>query len=345
MNAHFMKKLEEYLRLESHAWWRVSMEDAGQPVVVTLSKNHLTIVSKYDQPLAHWSLHAIRQVNPGELPATFTPDVHDGGETIEINNAEIVDILCEQLTSDRDEIQNQSSATWSLPVYVLVLLAALTGAIYYFSAPIAASLAGYISASERSLIGERTFVHVHQTVGERCRTMVDDRVLAKLGDKMFGGDAEIRVIHSEHKITAHLPGEILIVSDALLHDHDQFPVIGGYLLEENLRRYQMDSVATLFRTVGLLSTVRFILQGQLNESDLAAFAEMQIFKEKMPVDPDHLVQSFQSIGLPILPYAYARGLTELTTSRHRNNVIAAPLLRDREWLDLQNICLNSLVAR
>lgn len=345
MNADSMKKLEQYLRLESRAWWRVSMEDAGQPVVVTLSKNHLTIVSKYDQPLGHWSLHAIRQVNPGELPAIFTPDVHDGGETIEIDNSEIVDILCEQLASDGDEIHNESSATWSLPLYVLVLLAAFTGTIYYFSAPLAASLAGYISASERSLIGERAFIHVNQVVGERCRTMADDRVLAKLGDKMFGGATEIRVIHSDHKITAHLPGELLIVSDALLHDYDQFPVVGGYLLEENLRRYQMDSVATLFRTVGLLSTVRFILQGQLNESDLATFAELQIFKEKVPVDPDHLVQSFKAIGLPILPYAYARGLTELTTSRHRNDAIAAPLLHDREWLDLQNICLNSLVVR
>ena len=337
-----MKKLDDYLRLESSARWHLSRDDAGRPVVVTLSKSHLTIVSRSDQPLAHWSFQALRQINPGQMPAIFTPDSQNGGETIELFDQQFAEMLQRMLAKGQKQ-ESPQKASWSLPIYGFLLMMSLLAGIYYFSAPIAAGLAGFVSSSERDFIGERTFALVDELLGERCRTINGDRILVKLAGTILNGEAEIRVVRSHHQITAHLPSSILVITDSLLREHDQFAIIGGFLLEEKLRSQQTDSVASLFRQMGLLAAARFFLHRKLDESDLEIFVTSQIFNNKRPVDRDELIVSFKNAGLSILPFAQANNLTEVIAASRgrRGSSQFTPPVSDQEWLDLQNLCFKS----
>ncbi len=333
-----MKQISDFQRLETHGIWRESKGDPGRSVVVQLSARHLTIVSKDNQPLAHWSLDAVRHLNPGGLPAVFTPDDH-AGESVEMSDSDVIGLLCDQLGPGMKNGTSPPRTSWAVRLYVLAFLTAVGAGIFVFSGEIAGELAGLIPAAQRLETGERAFSFLTEMTGGRCRTAAGDRALAKLESRLFPGGATVRVVRGDAAMTTHLPGGILAVSDALLNEHDRIAVTAGYLLEENLRAVRSDPMAVLFRAAGLRAAALFALRGRLDDSDLREFTESQVLSGRTPVEPEALLEAFGTAGLSSSPFALATGsngrLLELDPYRGR---AFQPPLSDREWFDLRNIC-------
>ena len=336
-----MKKLSDYQRLETHGIWRESRGDPGRSVVVKLSVRHLTIVSKDSRPLAHWSLDAVRHLNPGRRPAVFTPD-DNADESVEISDSHVIGLLRNQLSPDTVEPDRQTPVSWGPKITILTLLAAFCGGVYLFSGQIAGGMSGLIPAAQRLEIGERVFSHLTDLTGERCRSTAAGRALKKLESRFFDSGSTVRVVRHDMQLTAHLPGGILVVSDGLFSRHDRFAVFGGYLLEENLRSAQSDPMAVLLRAAGLRAAAAFALRGRSDGLPLREYAEAQISQTKTPVDPEKLLDSFRAAGIPSTPYAQATGSGgPLVALDPYKRTAVSPPLSDREWLDLRSVCLGS----
>ena len=85
--------LRRYERLESPGLWRESHEAQRREVIVGLREATLILSDpKSEQPLSQWSLPAIQRLNPGEVPALYSPS-EDGIETLEVDDRDMVAAL------------------------------------------------------------------------------------------------------------------------------------------------------------------------------------------------------------------------------------------------------------
>ena len=76
-----MTALSEYQRLECQGLWRETSDLQRREVIVTFGDASLIFKeTPSERALAHWSLPAVVRVNPGRMPALFSPDPASGEE-------------------------------------------------------------------------------------------------------------------------------------------------------------------------------------------------------------------------------------------------------------------------
>jgi hypothetical protein len=75
-----MTALTKYQRLECVGLWRLTATAQLREVVVGLRDTTLVLADpRSEMALSHWSLPSVERVNPGEMPALFTPGRLDDG--------------------------------------------------------------------------------------------------------------------------------------------------------------------------------------------------------------------------------------------------------------------------
>ena len=88
-----MTALKKYQKLECSGLWRESAVGQRREVIANLGETSLILADpKRDTALAHWSLPAVKRLNPGEMPALFAPGPSDG-ETLEIDDHDMIAAL------------------------------------------------------------------------------------------------------------------------------------------------------------------------------------------------------------------------------------------------------------
>ena len=237
----------------------------------------------------------------------------------------------------RSEAQQPSS--WGVRLFFLTGLVALIASIVVFEDRIAGSMAGFIPAAQKLEIGERIFNQITAQSGSRCRTFSGDRALQALSARLLGSGWSVRVIGGNSEISTHLPGRILVVSNALLKKQERLLVFGGYLVEERMRAQMAEPMVALLRSAGLRSSTMFVLRNNMDESILREFAGAQLSAEKTAVDPRMLASAFSAAGVPFSPIVNATGST--TTGLALNPEPSREdeqLISDRDWQNLRSIC-------
>lgn len=342
-----MKKISDFDRLETVGTWRESKNDPSYRVLVQLSEHFLTIISEEDVPLTHWPLAAINYCNPGHLPAIFTPD-EQANESVTIADELIVEIIVNRLNpvpnNSIDESTHHKPINRKLRLAVVVgLLTTIGLGVFLLSDYIAGGLAGFVPASQRLEVGERAFGYFSEQVGERCRTSAGNQALFKLSKRLFGDKPPvIKVINSDIQLTAHLPGNILIISNAYLQKHDKISVIGGYLLQERLRAEEFDPLVKLLRASGIWGAFQFTFRSNPDHLDVGEYINNYITHNKTSVDDQRLLQAFNLAKIPSSAFAEATGATgTLVTKDPYFDRYYRSVLSDIEWLQIKNICQGS----
>ena len=274
--------------------------------MVLLNEKFLTFVTMNNRPLAHWSIDAVRRINPGEIPAAYTPD-DEGGESIELADELVVSVLEKLVDPQPEETDEGEPPPWPGRIVAAVLGLALCGVLYLGSDRIAGGMAGLIPAAKRLEIGERVFMDLTERAGPECRSAAGNSALSVLEQRLFDGGRSIRVIHGLLPPTAHLPGDILILSGAVLDRNSQPAAVAGHLLQENLRAEQADSMAELLRFAGIGAALKLSLRDSIDDAVLHEFAEMLISGQPDPVSESALLEQFQRARFPSSPFARATG--------------------------------------
>jgi len=335
-----MTALREYQRLEAAGLWRASPEDQRRDVIVSIGDATLTITNMKDQPLAHWSLAALKRFNPGQFPAIFHPD-GDPGETLEL--AEDETAMLDAIEKVRLAIEGSRSHPGRLRAVSVLGSLGLIAALLVFWLPGAMMrhTVSVVPEIKRKAIGQALLGRIERVSGQACSTPETAPILAQLAQRT--GARQVVVLRTGVVSSLHLPGGIILLNRSLIEGYEDPAVAAGAVLIERARAQARDPLAEVLKSGGMMASFRLLTTGKLSRSSLDHYAEAMISATRPEVPEEQLLAVFAQAAIPSTPYAYALDITgENTLGLIEADPMAGrslePILNDRDWVQLQNIC-------
>ena len=332
-----MTVLAEYQRLEAEGVWRPVAEGQRRDVIVAIGEATLTIAAPNGTALTHWSLPAMRRLNPGERRALYAAG-EDAPETLEISDPEMVAAIDRVLFSIR---RRPAGALWARRGLGLVLFGGLAAlAVMWLPGAITAYTASLVPQEARAQIGAALLAETERVTGAPCSSPGGDKALQRLTERLFPeGGTRLVVLPSVLTGTAHLPGGVILVSHRLVEDHETPDVLAGHLVAEAVRRRTRDPMARLLAAVPFRASLALLSTGKLREADLRRMAEWVVAAPTDPVEAEALMAPMGEAG--IVPEAYARALDISGGAGALARAVpdeVRPVLEDTDWIALQRIC-------
>ena len=336
-----MTALKEFDRLESMGLWRASPSAQRRDVIVAVGDATLTISDQKGTALAHWSLPAMRRMNPGERPAIFGTD-SDNGETLELDD----DMMIAAIEKVRRVIERRRPHPGRLRVVLTGSVVAAFAALVLFWLPGAMInyAASVVPASKRAEIGRDLLANVRRVAGRPCSQQLGQKALKNLQTRLFGTQpGEIVVLSSGVGTSQHLPGHLILLNRSLVEDPEEAEAPAGYALVEELRMRKTDPMVRLLRDAGLVTAMRLLTTGDIPDSVLARHAENLLLQTPERIEPEFIIERFNEDRLRLSPYAYSvdptgEGTINLIEADATGAADAMPALNDGDWVSLQGIC-------
>ncbi|MFT4959923.1 MAG: hypothetical protein ACI92Z_001000 [Paracoccaceae bacterium] len=335
-----MTAFSEYLRLEASGLWRPTPQDQRREVIVSIGDATLAISTIQGTALTHWSLAAINRTNPDQFPAIYCPD-GDPGETLELeeNQTEVIDAI-ERL---RSAIERARPHPGRLRSYsLLASVAAVVGLmVFWMPGALLDHTVSVVPDIKRQTIGAALLGRIERVSGRACSTADTRSVLATLAQRT--GARKLVVLPSGVQDTRHLPGGIILINKALIEDYEDPAIVAGYILTERARAAARDPLAELLANAGPSASFRLLTTGELTQDTLDQYAEHVLVTDRPDRVDEIALALFAQAQVPSTPYAYARDITgETVLSYIEADPMAGqspePVLADRDWVLLQNIC-------
>ncbi|MGR3759786.1 hypothetical protein ACUXV3_06575 [Roseobacteraceae bacterium NS-SX3] len=335
-----MTALREFERLEAAGLWRAAPDAQRRDVIVSVGDATLTITDMQDRPLAHWSLAAVERQNPGEFPAIFHPD-GDPGETLEIAGDETT--MLDAIDRVRAAIDRARPHPGRLRAATVLGVLALVAAALVFWLPGALTrhAVSVVPDIKRKAIGQALLGRIERVSGQACVTPEAVPILARLAERT--DVRRVVVVRSGVASSLHLPGGIVLLNRGFVEDHEDPAVAAGAVLAERARAAARDPLAGLLEAGGIQASFRLLTTGQLQRATLDRYAETVLSAPRPDLPDDALLAEFARTAIPSSPYAYALDVTgESVLGLIEADPMAGrelqPVLNDRDWVQLQNIC-------
>ncbi|MGG7643755.1 hypothetical protein ACQ5SP_02960 [Rhodovulum sp. YNF3179] len=336
-----MTALSEYERLESGGLWRAGPEAQRREVLVSFGDASLVIADpRTEMAIAHWSLPAVDRRNPGAEPAVYSPDP-EGGETLEIDDTTMIEAIEKvraAIARRRPQPGRLRLATLGLVVATLVALA-----VFWLPGALVNHATRVVPEAKRAQIGRALLADITALAGPPCRTPLGRAALVRIETRLLPGRGRLLVLDGGVRGSAHLPGGIVLLSAALVEDHEGPEVAAAHVVLERLRAETRDPLARLLDHAGALATFRLLTTGTIPAAALESYAGDLLVAPPVAVPETAFLAALDAAGLPSTPYAYARDATGETTL---SLIEADPyrgrtpprLLSDGAWVSLQGIC-------
>lgn len=321
----------------------------------------LVITDLQDRPLTHWSLPALQRANPGDWPAIYHPD-SDGtggdGETLELteDEAEMVAAI-EKLRNAIDKRRPRPGRLRWLLMGASIASVLAVG-VFWLPGALVDHAVSVLPSAKRHAIGTALLAQVERVSGGRCDGPANNAPLTRLTERLSAvvpEDMSLAVVPDGLPQTVMLPGQIMLLNSRLLEDFEEPDVAAGFILAAALRAETQDPLRHLLERAGMLSTLRLMATGDLDQPALRTHAEALLAaplqtgpqagaQTNAPAPSDaELLQAFRAAEVKSAAYAYALDVSGETTL----NLIEAdpypqaaprPVLSDADWLRLQAIC-------
>ena len=330
----------KYERLEAPGLWRPAAGEQRREVIVSFGAASLVIADRNEVALAHWSLPALRRVNPGAAPALYAPG-REAGETLEIGDptmVEAVETVRRALARDRP----RAGRIRLLAALGIGLLIAALAALWLPGALIAYTV-GVVPDEQRARISRALLNEIVALTGPPCNAGRGRSALAALARDMLGPGRSAVVLPQGVPGALLLPDGTVLLDSRLVEDHDGPEVAAAHLLREDVRRRIDDPLAVLLRAAGTGPTLRLFTTGELRRATLRARAESMLRTPPPPVPADAFLSRLATAGVPATPYARAIDPTgetvlDLIEADPWAGDPAPPLMADADWISLQQIC-------
>jgi hypothetical protein len=164
-----------------------------------------------------------------------------------------------------------------------------------------------------------------------------------LTDKTLRGQSALYILPDGITQTAHLPGNIILISRELVEDYEDPDVAAGFILMEQLRSEKNDVFKNLLEYSGTLATFQLLTTGALKDEMLQKYSQHILLQPKQSIATSRVIARFQELNLRMSPYAFALDVTgEQTLALIEADGLTTwtfePSLSDADWVRLQNIC-------
>lgn len=339
-----MTALDQYEKLEATGIWRAGAEAQRRDVFVALGEATLVIHDGKDVALSHWSLPAVRRLNPGKSPAIYGLDA-DAPEELEIEDATMVAAIERVRSAVERTRPRQGRLRLGLIAAVFVAIA-LLGTLWMPGA-LARQASAILPEASRAAIGEALLEELRPLTGPACRTSAGDLALARLKNRLLPNTRHrIAVVPSGLTGAVHLPGGLLLVGRAAVEDYEDPDVVAGYVLSEAAGFAHEDPMIGLLSTSGLNTTLSLLTRGEIPGDALSAYARQLVAETSAGIPEASVVRAaFQRADVAISPFAYAldptgESVLPLIEAETARGDARRPILADGDWVALQNICAS-----
>lgn len=336
-----MTALKEFARLETGGLWRSGPEAQRREVGVSFGKATLVLSDSNDRALAHWSLAAVHRVNPGNIPALFSPD-GSASETLEIEDVDMINAI-EKVQRSIDRARPRPGRLrWLLLTASFAVVGYL--ALWWLPGALVRHAVAVVPQVNRAVIGQDLLGSVLRLSGQPCAEPFGTVALGKLQSQVLPDlKGDVVVLRDGLADTRNLPGGTILMGRRVIEDFDDPAVAAGFLLAAGASAEAHDPLERMLNTTGTWSAVQLLTSGQIPPETLDIYARHLMTSPDTPANVDHLIASFETAQLPLRPYALALDMTgestlDLIEADPFHGVSTKDVLRDGEWISLQSLC-------
>ncbi|RMH42635.1 MAG: hypothetical protein D6688_09960 [Alphaproteobacteria bacterium] len=337
-----MTALKEFERLESPGTWRAAPDEPRREVIVVFGDATLAITDAALRPLSHWSLAAVRRLNPGREPALYTAD-EDGRETLEIDDETMMNAI-ERVRRAIRRRRYRPGRGRLAAVGTMALVLGLLAALWLPSALVRHADA-VLPAAARAAIGRQMLDTLRPLTGGNCHDADGLAALDALARRLIpDAPPALLVARSGVSGALALPGNIIVIGRDLVEDYDEPEVAAGHILVAATEARTHSPLVRLLQDAGAFATLRLLTTGTLPEGTLARHARHLVLSPPAPVlGTDEVIAVLGRAGISSTPYAYALDVTgesslPLIEADPMRGQSKPEVLSDTRWVALQEIC-------
>ncbi|WP_408594106.1 hypothetical protein ACIPCF_07430 [Paracoccus marcusii] len=335
--------LTEFQRLEAQGSWRETPESRLREVIVSVGAATLTMMDpKSDRPLSHWSLPAVTRINPGQLPAIYTPNGQAPDETVEIDDPLMIEGI--------ERVQRAIAIHRAVPgrlrgvVTVLGAVAMLAALTFWLPDALIRHAARIAPPAQARTIGLAVLADLEHSAGAVCRRRSGQQVLDWIAPQLIGDQALVQVVPAPLNGARRLPGDLYVLGNDLLATTPGPEASAGHLIAARLAVEDKQATLDALRHAGLMNSLRLMTLGTLSRDAMQGYGETLLSQSLPRPDLAALPLAFAERGLSTEPYARsidptgAAVLPLIEADPIRQGTTPARLLTDEQWLALQQIC-------
>lgn len=335
--------LRKYQRLECRGLWRDAPAGQRREVVVNLGEASVVLSDPMSgTALSHWSLPAVARMNPGHLPALYHP-ADDAPDTLELDDPDMIAAL--ETVADAVERARPHPGRLRQGGVLVAVAAILALAVFWLPGAAVRHTAAVLPPATRADIGQLAMDDLARLTGAPCSAPAGQAALDRLALRLFGPDNTPRLSVVREGLTGalHLPGNRIVLSEALVAGPVGPDVAAGHALAEAARAAAADPVRAVLYHAGLWATLRLLTTGVLAPDAVAGWAETLLTAPPAAVDEASLLAGFAAAEVPSGPYAYAldpsgESVLGLIEADPWPAGPPRPVLSDDDWVRLQGIC-------
>lgn len=338
-----MTALTEFERLEAWGSWRETPGARLREVVVSVGDATLILQDpKSEIPLAHWSLPAIRRLNPGKTPAIYSPRADAPDETVEIDDALMIEAI--------ERVHRAIAARRAHPgrlrggLLALAVLAMGAAAVIWLPDALIGYAARVAPPAQARAVGEAALADITRSAGAVCERKSGQAVLDWIAPRLIGKDAAIRVVPGPVHGARRLPGNLFVIGSDMLAGSPGPEAAAGHVIAAQMAGTDVQALRQTLDFAGLRATLRLLTLGSLPARALEGYGEAMLTRPPAtPPDAD-LLAALAERGVSSEPYARSIDPTGISVlplieaDPFRAAPIPRPLLTDQQWLALQQIC-------
>ena len=338
-----MTALKQFQRLEAQGSWRATPDGPARDVIVALGDATLVLSDPAtDQPLSHWSLPAVVQINGGRVPAIYAPGPDSTDETVAIDDP----LMIQAIARVRGAVASRRSRTDRLrsSLVVLGILGVLGILTLWLPDALVAHAARIAPPAQAQHMGMAILADLERDAGAVCTRASGQAVLDHLAPILLTPEAVIRVLPEPLGGARRLPGDIYVIGSDLLRAAPGPEVAAAHLVAARLAVEDAPLRAAAMEHAGLLASLRLMTLGHLPPRAMSGFGTALLSRPApRPKDAD-LLAALSDRQIPAEPYARSLDPTGQSVQAlidgdpTGKSSPARPLLSDEQWLALQQIC-------
>ncbi|RJE79766.1 hypothetical protein [Paracoccus sp. JM45] len=338
-----MTALTEFRRLEAQGAWKETPRAGKREVVVSLGEATLTLMDpKSDCPLSHWSLPAVVRLNPGRVPAVYTPTSAKPDETVEIDDQLMIDGIARVQRAIAHHRRTPGRLRGAITG--LILLGLLGALVAWLPDALIRHAAQIAPPAQMRTIGTAVLADLETGTGSICHRHSGQQVLDWITSRLLGKHTLVQVVPGPLNGARRLPGNMYLIGNDLLASATGPEATAGHLIAASIAQDDRQVTQDALEYAGAFASLRLMTLGTLPRRALEGYGKTLLEKPLPRPDMGKLPAAFEEHDLSTEPYARSLDPTGVTVmplitgDPMRDEPAGRPLLTDEQWLALQKIC-------
>lgn len=338
-----MTALDRYDRLEALGLWRDTLDDTGREVVVKFGEATLVILSVDDDPITHWSLSAIREVEKSATKTVYAVD-GDVQTTLTITEPPMQEALGKvleytQVSGDKLVSKKSRVRPWAIGLSLLAVLA-----LVIISPTLMRDFAHRMISPQRSqVLAAEMLPLIEERTGPACKTPMGSAALMKIARRLTpDGSGTLHVLDLGDAPVIALPGGHVVLNSEVIRNASGPSEIAGWAATGLAGSAKSPALSGLFDSGGTWDGIKFLLTGDLPERAMNRSINRLLISPKILTPEVEVAVVDLMKRASVHPGALVAGLRRegLSTSLVPwiDNSEPAQVLNDDEWVAIQSIC-------